>query len=100
MTDESNVSDLVTAELKTDGPTLAEYVAAGYKAENYPPQGYAVREETPEAEATPEVPAEPVEPPTHGVARDFSMGPSSGAEIKAFLEAKQAEADAKALAEG
>lgn len=30
--------------LRTDGPTLEEYVAAGYKAENYPPEGYAVRE--------------------------------------------------------
>lgn len=31
--------------LRTDGPTLAEYIAAGYQAENYPPQGYAVRED-------------------------------------------------------
>lgn len=29
--------------LRTDGPTVAEYVAAGYLAENYPPQGYASR---------------------------------------------------------
>lgn len=29
--------------LRTDGPTLAEYVARGYKAENYPPAGYAAR---------------------------------------------------------
>lgn len=28
-------------QLKTGGPTLEEYVAAGYSAENYPPQGYA-----------------------------------------------------------
>lgn len=28
-------------ELKTDGPTVAEYVAAGYRAANYPPEGYA-----------------------------------------------------------
>lgn len=31
------------AGLRTDGPTLEQYVAAGYAAENYPPQGYAVR---------------------------------------------------------
>lgn len=31
------------AELRDDGPTLAEYVAAGYRAENYPPQGYRAR---------------------------------------------------------
>lgn len=29
--------------LRTDGPTVAEYVAAGYKASNYPPEGYASR---------------------------------------------------------
>lgn len=27
--------------LRTDGPTFAEYVAAGYAPESYPPQGYA-----------------------------------------------------------
>lgn len=36
--------------LREDGPTLEEYVAKGYKAENYPPQGYAAR-------TTPYVPA-------------------------------------------
>lgn len=29
--------------LREDGPTLEEYVARGYKAENYPPTGYAPR---------------------------------------------------------
>ncbi len=28
-------------KLKQDGPTLAEYIAAGYKASDYPPIGYA-----------------------------------------------------------
>ena len=28
---------------RSDGPTVAEYVAAGYKAANYPPAGYASR---------------------------------------------------------
>ncbi len=27
--------------LRLDGPTLEEYVAAGYPAEQYPPKGYA-----------------------------------------------------------
>lgn len=27
--------------LRTDGPTLEDYVAAGYRAEDYPPPGYA-----------------------------------------------------------
>ena len=29
--------------LKLDGPTIAEFVAAGYPAVNYPPEGYASR---------------------------------------------------------
>lgn len=29
--------------LRTDGPTLEEYVKAGYSAESYPPTGYAPR---------------------------------------------------------
>jgi hypothetical protein len=29
------------APLRQDGPTVKEYVEAGYKASNYPPQGYA-----------------------------------------------------------
>ncbi|NLS03614.1 hypothetical protein HGP14_09610 [Rhizobium sp. P32RR-XVIII] len=33
--------------LRQDGPTVAEYVAAGYLASNYPPSGYASRS-TPE----------------------------------------------------
>lgn len=27
----------------TEGPTVEEYVAAGFRAENYPPEGYASR---------------------------------------------------------
>lgn len=33
--------------LREDGPTVAEYVARGYVASNYPPEGYASRS-TPE----------------------------------------------------
>lgn len=29
--------------LKQDGPTVAEFVAAGYRASNYPPEGYESR---------------------------------------------------------
>jgi hypothetical protein len=32
---------------RTDGPTVEEYVASGYRAENYPPEGYVSRS-TPE----------------------------------------------------
>ena len=41
------VSTAPAGELRTDGPTLEEYVAAGYKAENYPPQGYAAKASVP-----------------------------------------------------
>lgn len=34
-------------ELRQDGPTISEFIAAGYKAENYPPNGFASRS-TPE----------------------------------------------------
>lgn len=30
-----------TNELREDGPTIAEYVSAGYLASSYPPRGYA-----------------------------------------------------------
>lgn len=35
-----------TEGLLLDGPTLSEYAQRGYNAENYPPQGYAVRVES------------------------------------------------------
>ena len=38
-------ADLITGQ--NTGPTVQEYVAAGYRAENYPPEGY-------EAVSTPE----------------------------------------------
>jgi len=31
------------SDVLDDGPTVAEYVAGGYRAENYPPDGYASR---------------------------------------------------------
>jgi hypothetical protein len=34
-------------QLRTDGPTLEQFVAAGYKAENYPPPGYAAVQSVP-----------------------------------------------------
>lgn len=71
----------LTAPLRTDGPTLAEFVGAGYKAENYPPEGYAVKEPAPAPLPT-----------------ERPMGPSGAVAIQAFLAKKQAEEDAKALA--
>ena len=37
--------------LKLDGPTIAEFVAAGYPAANYPPEGYASRSSQEEIDA-------------------------------------------------
>ncbi len=45
-------SDLTGAgqSLRTDGPTLEEYIAAGYTAEGYPPAGYAAVASKPAAQ--------------------------------------------------
>ena len=37
--------------LNANGPTVEEYVAAGYRAVNYPPSGYASRSTTEDIEA-------------------------------------------------
>lgn len=37
--------------LKLDGPTIAEFLAAGYLAVNYPPKGYASRSSQEEIDA-------------------------------------------------
>ncbi|MBD1602083.1 HeH/LEM domain-containing protein [Pseudomonas typographi] len=37
--------------LRLDGPTVAEYVAAGYQASAYPPEGYASRSTQEEIDA-------------------------------------------------
>lgn len=39
-----------SAGLRQDGPTVAEFVAAGYKAAAYPPEGYASRSSPEEIE--------------------------------------------------
>lgn len=51
--------------LRTDGPTVAEYVAAGYPAANYPPEGYEARSTDDEilaAIAAEEAAAKPAKP--------------------------------------
>src|SRR5689334_7077706 len=37
--------------LRTDGPTIAEWVAAGYRASAYPPSGYASKSTAEEIQA-------------------------------------------------
>ncbi|MBN8960569.1 MAG: hypothetical protein J0H71_05510 [Rhizobiales bacterium] len=44
-------AELVAKELSLGGPTVGEWVAAGYKASAYPPRGYAQRSSQEEIEA-------------------------------------------------
>lgn len=44
--DQAQVDSILALDsgaLRTDGPTLEQYVEAGYAADTYPPQGYAVK---------------------------------------------------------
>ena len=50
--------------LRLDGPTVAEYVQAGYSVDNYPPAGYASRSTAEEIAALKPTTA-PVQPPAH-----------------------------------
>ena len=49
--DEHNAALGIVKELKQDGPTVAEYVAAGYDPKNYPPKGYASKSDDKEIKA-------------------------------------------------
>ena len=46
-----NPPDVDARGLRTDGPTIDEFVEAGYPASNYPPYGYASRSEQSEIDA-------------------------------------------------
>lgn len=45
------VTDGKTPTLREDGPTVAEFVEAGYQASGYPPEGYASRSTQEEIDA-------------------------------------------------
>ena len=47
----SYLNQLDASGLKLDGPTIAEFVASGYLALNYPPEGYASRSSQEEIDA-------------------------------------------------
>jgi hypothetical protein len=83
--------NVASDELRKDGPTAAEFVAAGYPASNYPPFGYASRSSEEEIAA----------------AVAAQAGPGSGSaetdplkmtvpDLKAWLTAKGIEFDASA----
>lgn len=67
-------------QLREDGPTIAEFLAAGYQASNYPPKGYASRSTAEEIAAA--VAAQPKAKPSDGLKVD---------ELKAALAAKNIE---------
>lgn len=56
------------APLRTDGPTIAEFTAAGYPADTYPPQGYAPKADDQHA--------------------DSGYRPVGGAEVQDYMRAK------------
>lgn len=58
ITDPNPINDPVVKReklLRTDGPTLAEYVADGYDERTYPPYGYAARTDSTLDKAAPVV---------------------------------------------
>lgn len=76
--------------LRLDGPTVAEYVAAGYQASAYPPEGYASRSTADEISAAVTAQATPPETdPLKMLVPD----------LKAWLTAKGIEFDASAKKE-
>lgn len=71
--------------LREDGPTLEEYVAAGYDAEGYPPAGYAERLPKPVFIEFSQVETEPTVVDQHA---DSGYRPVTGSEVQDYLRAK------------
>lgn len=74
--------------LRADGPTVAEYVAAGYLAQNYPPQGYASRSTEDEIKAA----IDAQNAAAAQAAADASTAAASNAAVEAAKEAKPTKA--------
>jgi uncharacterized alpha-E superfamily protein len=58
----AKAADEAKAPLRTDGPTLEEYVKAGHSADTYPPAGYAARDPAPLNNVSPTVTIDPSNP--------------------------------------
>jgi hypothetical protein len=80
-----NPPQLNAEGLRTNGPTIAEFVAAGYPAAEYPPHGYAPRST-----------AEEIASAVAAVADTNGDGKLSIGEIRDALTAKGIEFDPKA----
>jgi hypothetical protein len=80
--------------LRTDGPTVAEYVEAGYQAGNYPPTGYASRSTAEEIDAA--IAAQKPKADTNTETDPLKMKVD---DLKAWLTAKNITFDASAKKE-
>jgi hypothetical protein len=80
--------------LRTDGPTVAEYVDAGYQASSYPPAGYASRSTPEEIDA-----AIAAQKPKTGDENETDPLKMKVDDLKAWLMAKNIEFDASAKKE-
>lgn len=83
-----------SAGLREDGPTVAEFVAAGYKASGYPPEGYASRSTREEIDA-----AMTAQGITKDDAPETDPLKMKVADLKVWLAGKGIEFDAAALKE-
>ncbi|SED30440.1 HeH/LEM domain-containing protein [Pseudomonas frederiksbergensis] len=83
------VTDGKTPSLREDGPTVAEFMDAGYQAANYPPQGYVSR-------STPEEIAEAIKGQANPETDPLKM---KVADLKEWLTGKGIAFDASALKE-
>ncbi len=84
--------EVIADALRTDGPTVAEYVAAGYQAENYPPEGWASRSTDEEIAAA--IAAQSTEKKSEGNSTETKVDPPS--ETKTPAPAKAPAKAAKA----
>ena len=84
----------VPSGLREDGPTVAEFVAAGYQASGYPPEGYASRSTREEIDA-----AMTAQGITKDEAPETDPLKMKVADLKAWLTGKGIEFDAAALKE-
>lgn len=64
--------------LRQDGPTVEEYVAAGYKAAQYPPDGYASRSTPEQIQSAVEAQAAATPAPSEPPAADADTNPLTG----------------------
>lgn len=85
--------------LKTDGPTIAEFVAAGYKVSAYPPFGYASKSTPEEIAAAIAAEADIKAAEDARIQAEAEAAAKKHAEDEEFQRLLHAEAEAKAAAD-